>query len=129
MQFEMRGSGLRSLTQTILVSLLVFFLVSEVTHAQTDSGAQKGEWVLSWSDEFNGPGHSVDPSKWVFDIGGKEWGNQELEYYTDRPKNVRVEDGNLVIQAQKENYTGADGVTRNYTSGRLTTAGKFRQQY
>ena len=129
MQFKLRDRILRTLTQIVLTGILVPWLVSEATQAQTSSSSQKEGWVLVWSDEFDGPGHSVDASKWVFDIGGGGWGNQELEYYTDRPKNVRVEGGNLVIQAQKESYTGADGVTRNYTSARLKTAGKFRQQY
>ena len=51
---------------------------------------------LVWSDEFDKPG-SPDTSKWVYDIGGHGWGNEELEYYTDRPENVRVEDGHLII--------------------------------
>jgi beta-glucanase (GH16 family) len=102
-----------------------------VANAQNVASAAKGaKWKLVWSDEFNGPGGSgVDSSKWVFDLGGKGWGNQELESYTSRPRNVYIHDGNLVIQAQRENYTGADGVSRNYTSARLKTAGKFSQTY
>ena len=40
-------------------------------------------WVQVWSDEFDGG--QIDRSKWKFDIGGGGWGNNELEYYTDRP--------------------------------------------
>jgi len=88
------------------------------------------KWVLTWSDEFNGPnGSPVDPSKWVFDLGGGGWGNQELEYYTDQLKNARLEYGHLVIEAHRENYTAADGVTWNFTSARLKTLGKFTQAY
>jgi len=43
--------------------------------------------------------------------------------------NVFVQDGNLVIQARQETYTGPDGVTRNYTSARLKTEGLFAQAY
>ncbi len=39
------------------------------------------------------------------------------------------QDGNLVIKVLQEKYTGADGVTRNYTSARLKTLGKFSQTY
>jgi beta-glucanase (GH16 family) len=89
-----------------------------------------GKWRLTWSDEFNGPnGSGVDSSKWVVEVGGKGWGNQELEYYTSRRENAHIQDGNLVIEARRENYTGADGVSRNYTSARLKTAGKFSQAY
>lgn len=87
-------------------------------------------WKLVWSDEFNGPnGARVDSSKWVAETGGGGWGNDELEYYTSRPQNASQENGNLVIKVLQEKYTGADGVTRNYTSARLKTLGKFSQTY
>ena len=87
-------------------------------------------WVLIWDDEFNGPnGSSPDATKWVLESGGGGWGNEELEYYTPRPKNLRLENGNLVIEAAKEEFKGPDGVRRRYTSGRLTTQGKFSQVY
>lgn len=35
---------------------------------------------------------------------GSDSGNNELEYYTDRPQNVNVNNGNLVITAIHENY-------------------------
>jgi beta-glucanase (GH16 family) len=87
-------------------------------------------YTLSWSDEFTGPdGSSPDSSKWAYDIGGNGWGNDELEYYTNRAQNLQLKDGNLVITAQKETYTGTDGVMRNYTSARLKTQGLFSQAY
>jgi len=87
-------------------------------------------WILTWDDEFNGPnGSSPDPAKWVLESGGNGWGNDEMEYYTPRPENVRLENGNLVIEARKEEFKGADGVKRRYTSGRLKTQGRFSQEY
>lgn len=87
-------------------------------------------WTLTWSDEFNAPdGSAIDSSKWVQEIGGGGWGNDELEYYTTRPQNSFIHDGNLVIKAIEEKYTGADKVSRNYTSARLKTQGKFSQMY
>jgi len=83
-----------------------------------------------WSDEFNGPtGSAVDSTKWSFDLGGKGWGNNELETYTSRPANAHLQDGSLVINAIKETFTGADNTTRNYTSARLLTKHKFSQTY
>jgi beta-glucanase (GH16 family) len=88
------------------------------------------KWTLVWSDDFSGPdGSAPDPVKWTYDLGGKGWGNQELESYTNRPENARIEKGNLVITARKETYTGADGITREYTSARLKTQGLFAQTY
>jgi beta-glucanase (GH16 family) len=92
--------------------------------------AEKSPWILVWSDEFNGPdGSRPDPAKWKFEVGGKGWGNHELEYYTDRPENSLLRGGNLVIRARKENFTGPDHVMRGYTSARITTQGLFDQAY
>jgi beta-glucanase (GH16 family) len=97
--------------------------------AQTGPRASS-QWTLVWSDEFNGPnGSPVDSSKWSLENGGNGWGNQELEYYTGRPQNSYQQDGALVIKVLKEKYTGPEGVTRNYTSARLKTQGKFSQTY
>lgn len=87
------------------------------------------QWKLSWSDEFNGAdGSAPDLTKWSFDIGGKN-PNNELESYTSRSANVQQKHGDLVITARKENYIGADGVARQYTSARIRTKGLFSQTY
>ncbi len=87
-------------------------------------------WTLTWGDEFDQlDGSAPDPAKWKIETGGNGWGNKELEYYTGRPQNLHVRNGNLEMIALKETYTGADGVTRNYTSARLKTLGKFDQTY
>ena len=87
-------------------------------------------WTLSWSDEFDGPnGSRPDPAKWKSEIGGNGWGNHELEYYTDRTENSRLDQGKLIIEARREDFTGKDGVTRQFTSARLITRGAFSQAY
>ncbi len=71
-----------------------------------------------WQDEFSGT--SLDLTSWGFDVGGGGWGNNELQYYTNnRPENVYLDNGKLVIQAKKETFSG-----REYTSTRLLTKGK-----
>ena len=77
---------------------------------------------LVWSDEFNGA--AVDRSYWTYDVGGSGFGNQELEYYTARPENVFLPDGNLVIQAKRESYSG-----KSFTSARLKTQGRMAFRY
>lgn len=92
-------------------------------------GARPG-WSLSWSDEFDRPeGSGVDRAKWVTETGGGGWGNRELQTYTDRTKNARIEGGNLVIHTLRERFTGTDNITRDYTSARIKTQGKFEQTY
>ena len=87
-------------------------------------------YQLMWADEFSGPDGSVpDATKWAIQTGGGGWGNNELESYTARPANVQILGGNLIITAAKEDYTGADGIARHYTSARMQTKGLFSQQY
>lgn len=87
-------------------------------------------WKLSWQDEFDQPdGSRPDSTKWTYDLGGEGWGNNELEGYTDRAENVRIDHGNLVITARRENFTDAKGIAREYTSARLKTLGHFSQKY
>ena len=122
----------QALVRRLLVGAAVMLSVTLlVMHVFAQLNAQKqmdNHWTLVWSDEFNGGPH-LDPTKWTFDIGGNGFGNNELEYYTDRPANAVLRGGNLVIRALREDYTGADGVTRQYTSARLKTQEKFSQNY
>jgi beta-glucanase (GH16 family) len=105
-------------------------LLLTVVFANRAGSEDRTIWKLAWSDEFNGTdGSSPDPAKWRFDVGGGGWGNQELESYTARAANVQQHGGNLVITARKEEYTGADGIARSYTSGRIKTQGLFAQAY
>jgi beta-glucanase (GH16 family) len=113
----------------ILLSSLSFATKLVSTGIAAPSSKPKG-YVLSWSDEFNlKDGSAPDPAKWTYDIGGNGWGNHELEYYTKRPENVRIEKGKLVITARREVYKGEDGVRREYTSTRLKSQGLFAQAY
>jgi beta-glucanase (GH16 family) len=87
-----------------------------------DPAASDPTLKLVFSDEFNGS--AIDTTKWNFEINGNGEGNGELEYYTNRSQNAAIKDGKLVITALKESYNGA-----NYTSARMTTAGKGEFTY
>lgn len=76
-----------------------------------------GEYSLVWSDEFNGD--KLDESVWNYNTGGNGWGNNELQYYTTRPENIRIVNGCLEIEARKETYEN-----REYTSARIYSKGK-----
>ena len=80
---------------------------------------------LTMQEEFDTDG-APDSSIWSYDIGTGEngWGNSELQYYTDRTKNVTVNNGYLIITADKEDFEGSA-----YTSARLLTKDKFEQKY
>ena len=85
-----------------------------VVRKQTRPGEN---WQLVWSDEFDVDG-PPNPDNWNI----QEWApgvvNSEDQAYTARSKNVRVEDGHLIVEAFKEDYDGAD-----YTSGRIHSSG------
>lgn len=82
-------------------------------------------WKLVWADEFDGA--AIDRTRWDFDIGNgfynydanvwiNGWGNDELQYYTDRPDNAFVKDGRLHLRAVKESLHRC-----GYTSAKLKT--------
>lgn len=72
---------------------------------------------LVWSDDFDGG--RLDSSKWSLVRGGGGFGNQELQFYTDRSSNVRVEQGVLKITAKCEEYAG-----HHFTSAKLQSTHK-----
>ncbi len=81
-------------------------------------------WKLIWSDEFDGA--TINSSFWSFETGTGTygWGNNELQYYTNRLENAKIENGMLVITARQESNGG-----RNYTSARIKTQGKKSFKY
>lgn len=76
-----------------------------------------GEYTMVWSDEFNGT--ALDESVWTYNTGGNGWGNNEKQYYTNRPENIRVQNGCLEIEALKEEYQNCQ-----YTSARIMSKSK-----
>jgi beta-glucanase (GH16 family) len=79
-----------------------------------------GPWELLWTEDFDGAeGDLPDPARWTADVGGWGWGNNELQYYTDRSENVKLSgDGRLLITAKREQYEGNE-----WTSARIKTEG------
>jgi beta-glucanase (GH16 family) len=83
-----------------------------------------GQWQLVWADEFDAPG-LPDTARWGYDVGGHGWGNDELQYYTERrPENARVENGRLIVEARRDAVGG-----REYSSARLVTKTRGDWQY
>ncbi|WP_420593838.1 AbfB domain-containing protein [Deinococcus sp.] len=94
-------------------------------------------FTLVWSDEFNGPsGSGVNAQFWNQETGNAAnggWGNQELQYYTSGTQNTFMDgQGSLEIQLKRSSDPTLacwNGRACDYTSGRLTTAGKQRFTY
>ncbi|MDA3893917.1 MAG: family 16 glycosylhydrolase [Salinivirgaceae bacterium] len=95
----------KNLTFTLFLVFALFFNVS-------------AQWKLKWSDEFNYSG-TPDASKWNVDIWDPGNVNNEWQAYTNRSENLRVENGNLVIEARRDWGNGFE-----YTSGRINSGYK-----
>lgn len=108
---------------SIVVQLIIVMII--FTLCSTSTEPESNDWQLVWQDEFDGSASQLpDTTRWGFDIGSG-WGNNQLEYDTDRAENVSLNgNGNLAIVARKESYLGFP-----YTSARINTRGLFEQAY
>ena len=117
---------MKQIKYTIKMSFVVLVLLMlncSTDETQTISNLNN----LVWADEFDIDG-APNPEIWNYDIGNGTnndgWGNQEQQYYTDRPENVRVENGYLIITALEESFEGS-----SYTSARINTKDLFDRKY
>lgn len=108
--------------RSLLLVLFALMMTACASAEPVASPVPVSEWVLVWQDEFDGS--EIDRTKWIFDIGGHGWGNNEWQFYTDRPENARIENRMLVIEARQERF-----IRRNYTSARLKTQGLYAWTY
>lgn len=76
------------------------------------------DWQLVWSEEFDTDG-APNPANWNIEEWDPRVVNDEDQAYTARSKNIRVEDGHLIIEAHREDFGDA-----KYTSGRMQSSGK-----
>ena len=104
---------------------ITFFALTACATLLLSCGDQK---ELVWEDNFD-TGSTLDTSRWNIVVGNGcpelcGFGNNELQYYTGNPKNLRVTDGHLIIEAHK------DSIENNgYTSAKITTESKGDWQY
>ena len=116
--------------QTKVLKYICFIAIAAFYGCETDDEQTVARLTtLVWEDNFDVDG-APDSNRWGYDLGdGTEqgipgWGNEELQYYTDRPENATIQNGVLLITAREESFEGAQ-----YTSARLSTKDLFEQQY
>jgi beta-glucanase (GH16 family) len=102
----------------ILFQIPLFILLLIFLYGQHINDAR-----LIWADEFEIAG-APDSSKWSYNIGDHGWGNNEQQFYTSELKNVRIENGKLIIEAHADSNK-----PKGYTSARLVTKGKAAWTY
>ena len=106
-----------------ILLMISFFLIISCTKDDKQTVVTKNNLVMS--EEFNVDG-APDSNLWSYNIGKgiNGWGNKEEQYYTDRPQNIKVENGVLKITARRERYMGS-----SYTSARIISKGKYEKKY
>lgn len=154
MQAYERCESMQSMQKYRVIGVLLMGIVlfAGCGATATDRVPDPKEWQLVWADEFDGEG--IDPAKWSYVIGAGGYGNNELQYYSDREKNVRIESsraqgssralarsrlkaralssprsrararGWLVLEAWDDGLLGS-----SYTSAKVTTQGKASWRY
>ncbi|MBN1413094.1 MAG: family 16 glycosylhydrolase [Spirochaetales bacterium] len=106
----------------LILSLALAFVFYSCQSADDVLVKEDDVYKLVWNDEFDGP--DIDQTKWNVVNAGGGFGNSELQYYTSRKENARIEGGKLVFEARKELHLG-----HAYTSAMLITEGKEAWKY
>jgi len=122
---NMKYNHLKPISMVFFKYALMLSIIALLSCETDDQQTVARFTELTLSEEFDTDGQP-NASIWGYDIGTGEngWGNQELQYYTDRPENVNVQNGVLLITAREESFEGS-----SYTSARLVTKDKFEQRY
>lgn len=107
------GGQKRFLSAAIFLSALSFSLFAQ----------NKAGYELKFEDNFDG--NKLNEKNWNYELHEPGWVNNELQSYIKSNKNIYVKNGNLVIQARKEEKK--DGY--KFTSGRINTQGKHDFKY
>lgn len=93
------------MTRKLFIALIVLPVV----------GQPPAGYVLKWSDDFNGS--SLDTARWMYRTDVKMDSSQ-------RPENISLENGRLVIHLRKEDHRD-----KKYTGGGVISRQRFRYGY
>ncbi len=131
----MTQSGLLK-ASTLTAALLL--CGASAPEAQVLAPREGAGWELAWADEFDGT--ALDRTKWAPEVSCWGGGNAERQCYTDRPENIAVEGGMLLLKARKERFTGParppeiaerpnPSLAQSHTSGKVRTLGLHAWRY
>lgn len=107
----------------VIGALLIFWFSTLSPRAATPmDNRQKPGWVLTFADEFDG--NDLDRSRWIdsYPDNNRTHTNNEQQYYA--PDGWRVTNGLMHFTAERRAMGGLP-----YTSGMVSSYGKFAQQY
>ncbi|MGN0174137.1 MAG: family 16 glycosylhydrolase, partial [Acutalibacteraceae bacterium] len=126
-----------SLIMAILMVCSCYVAVTVSVSADTPADNSTGGFLdrirndfdLVFNDDFEGD--TLDTTKWQYD-GDGVFRNSEAQIYANGPDdgNVYMEDGCVVLKAEKEERTSSSrDTTKQYTSGEISTQGKGSWKY
>lgn len=100
-----------------------------ITPLRVSSASPRYSWHLIFHDDFNEKGLNTQrwASCWPYMPTLACTNSNEAEFY--RPGNVAVSGGMLRLTARRQRATAQGWKPRQYTSGMVTTAGKFHFRY
>lgn len=123
----MKNNNIRIKAFKAIIIFVYAILMSSCNTDETQTVTTFDNLIIN--EEFSSDG-ILDSTLWNIEIGDGTsqgipgWGNDELEYYTDRTENLSVENGYLLITARQESFNGS-----SYTSARIQTKNKFQTQF
>ncbi len=123
----MKNNNIRIKDFKAIIIFVYVLLMSSCNTDETQTVTTFDNLIIN--EEFSSDG-ILDSNLWNIEIGDGTsqgipgWGNDELEYYTDRTENLSVENGYLLITARQESFNGS-----SYTSARIQTKNKFQTQF
>ena len=124
---------MKPIVLSAICALSLTFLAQDVIASDSFPASRPVGYRLVWSDEFDNP-ESLE-SDWRFEVGGKGWGNNELQYYCANgyfeptaQRTAEVKDGSLFIIAHKID-PGIYSDNRQYISARMNTARAWQYGY
>ena len=96
-----KKTKMRGILYKVFILVVPIFILSSCSTSEEQTVAQFSNLVMA--DEFDTDG-AINTSLWNYEIGtgNNGWGNNELQYYTDRTENIKQENGYLLITANQE---------------------------
>lgn len=107
----------------MFLNVAMMVVTCATAQSTTNQPKEYPGYKLVFHDEFDKDG-APNPNYWTYDLGHR---NHEEQLYTT--KNAWCKDGNLVIEARKEDAYDKNGTLYHYTSSSVVTRGVPQGNY